>query len=343
MATMTENVIAACAENQTPMLEKGMYDSWKTCIWLYIKGKENGEMLLDSITKGPFQLKEEINVPSADDTIEENRAQTVEDLSPKEKLRYDSDIKAVNILLLRLPVDIYTLINHYQTTKEIWDWVKELMEGTEMTLRDCEPKLSDEFDRFTSEPGESIHSHYLRFSKLINDMNIIKMSMLKMQINTKGEGHMAKQYQQDFLADRLEEIDKCEDLQLQTTLNFKTGHVDAYDLDCDDEATASAIFMASLSPARSLNDDTVAPTYNSDILSRVPHYDMYHENDVLNYVVQEAEYIEHFVSNNYSYDALTSDNNVISYADYMVTIENDVAQYVPYSSHDNAMILSVIE
>ncbi|GKE07600.1 hypothetical protein Tco_1399618, partial [Tanacetum coccineum] len=52
------------------------------------------------------------------------RPQKVEDLSAQEKLRYDSDIKAVNILLLGLPVDIYTLINHYQTAKEIWDHVK---------------------------------------------------------------------------------------------------------------------------------------------------------------------------------------------------------------------------
>ncbi|GKE88963.1 hypothetical protein Tco_1566438, partial [Tanacetum coccineum] len=43
-------------------------------------------------------------------------------------------------------------------------------------------------------------------------------------------------------------------------------------------------------------------------------------------------------------DEITSDSNVISYADYMVTIENDVAQYVPPPEQDkNTMILSVIE
>ncbi|GKA33403.1 retrovirus-related pol polyprotein from transposon TNT 1-94 [Tanacetum coccineum] len=136
MATMAENVVAAGAENRPQMLEKGMYNSCKTRIWLYIKGKENGEILLDSINKGPFQIKVEITVPSADGTTKEKLAQTVDDLSPKEKLRCDSDIKAVNILLLGLPVDIYTLINHYQTVKEIWDRVKELMEGIEMTLQE---------------------------------------------------------------------------------------------------------------------------------------------------------------------------------------------------------------
>ncbi|GKE23846.1 hypothetical protein Tco_1435358 [Tanacetum coccineum] len=70
------------------------------------------------------------NVIAADGVTDIRRAERLEDLKGDDKLRYESDIKAVNILLLGLPVDIYTLINHYQTAKEIWDRVKELMEGT---------------------------------------------------------------------------------------------------------------------------------------------------------------------------------------------------------------------
>ncbi|GKD43472.1 retrovirus-related pol polyprotein from transposon TNT 1-94 [Tanacetum coccineum] len=58
-------------------------------------------------------------------------------------------------------------------------------------------------------------------------------------------------------------------IQLHTTTNFKADHVDAYDSDCADQATTSAIFMASLSPARSLNDEIVPPTYDSNTLSKI--------------------------------------------------------------------------
>nr|GFC89591.1 hypothetical protein [Tanacetum cinerariifolium] len=98
--------------------------------------------------------------------------------------------------------------------------------------------------------------------------------------------------------------DDYEDLQLQATANFKADHNDVYDLDCDDEATANAIFMANLSPDGSLNDDMVAPRYDSDTLSEVPHYDAYHDSDVLNSNIQELRYIENIVSNNDSYDEL---------------------------------------
>ncbi|GJY28409.1 reverse transcriptase domain-containing protein [Tanacetum coccineum] len=156
--------------------------------------KENGDMLLNSIKNGAYKLEEDITVKDTDGVTNIIRKQTPDDLSPKERLRYDSDIKAVNIILLGLPVDIYTLINHYQTAKEIWDRVKELMKGTEMTKQERASMLYDEFDKFTSEPGESIHSYYLRYAKLINDMNMIPMSMSNMQINMKFVNHLQPEW-----------------------------------------------------------------------------------------------------------------------------------------------------
>ncbi|GJV01997.1 hypothetical protein Tco_1335566 [Tanacetum coccineum] len=101
--------------------------------------------------------------------------------------------------------------------------------------------------------------------------------------------------------------------------------------------------MARLSSIGSVYGDDINPTYDLDILSKVPHYDTYHETDMLNIVVQEMEYSKHLVHNNDSYDELTSDNNAISYVDYMTTIENDAAQSVPPLEQDNVMTLSVIE
>ncbi|GJW57940.1 reverse transcriptase domain-containing protein [Tanacetum coccineum] len=60
--------------------------------------------------------------------------------------------------------------------------------------------LYDEFDKFTSEPNESIHSYYLRFAKLINDMNMIPMSMTPMQINTKFANHLQPKWSRFVIA-----------------------------------------------------------------------------------------------------------------------------------------------
>nr|GEV15425.1 hypothetical protein [Tanacetum cinerariifolium] len=97
-----KNIIAAGSANRPLMLEKGMYDSWKTQILLYIRGKKNGKMLIDSIEKDPYKLAKEIIVKGDDGLTDITREQTPGDLAPKDRLRYDSDFKAVNINLLGL-------------------------------------------------------------------------------------------------------------------------------------------------------------------------------------------------------------------------------------------------
>ncbi|GJV16776.1 hypothetical protein Tco_1362099 [Tanacetum coccineum] len=81
------------------------------------------------------------------------------ELSAAEKIQADSDMKATNIILQGLPADIYSL------------------------EREC--KLYDAFDKFTHIKGETLLKYYLRFTQLINDMNIYKMKMEQFQVNTK--------------------------------------------------------------------------------------------------------------------------------------------------------------
>ncbi|GJS47943.1 hypothetical protein Tco_0598064 [Tanacetum coccineum] len=186
MDIMAENVIATGAENRPPMLENGMYDSWKSRILLYIEGKENGEMLIDSINNGPFQFKKEIIIPATEGTPEHKRPQELKDLTPEKKVK-DSE------------------------------WFKE---------------------------------------------NMLLAQAQKARVILQEE-------QQDFLVDGLEDLDSdCNDLQLHTTSIFKANHVGAFDLDCDETPTASAIFMARLSHAGLVNGDDVNATDDSDILSK---------------------------------------------------------------------------
>ncbi|GJZ86721.1 integrase, catalytic region, zinc finger, CCHC-type containing protein [Tanacetum coccineum] len=99
-------------------------------------------------------------------------------------------LQATNILLQGLPKDIYTLINHYTDAKDIWDNVKMLLEGSELTKKDHESQLYNDFEHFCQNKGETIHDYYVRFAKLINDMRNIKMTMSRMQLNSKFVNNM---------------------------------------------------------------------------------------------------------------------------------------------------------
>ncbi|GJU06572.1 retrovirus-related pol polyprotein from transposon TNT 1-94 [Tanacetum coccineum] len=62
-----------------------------------------------------------------------------------------------------IPKDIYSLINHYTEAKYIWENVKMILEGSELTKDDRESQLYDEFEHFRQIKGETIQGYYVRF------------------------------------------------------------------------------------------------------------------------------------------------------------------------------------
>ncbi|GJU26616.1 retrovirus-related pol polyprotein from transposon TNT 1-94 [Tanacetum coccineum] len=181
------------ADNRPPMLDKTNYSSWASRMLLYIKGKEHGKLLVDSVLNGPFQYGTLVE-PGNETTPATIRTRTYADLTNEEKIHELVDIKATNIVLQGLTQDLYNLVNHNKDAKQIWDRVKLLIQGSELSLQERESKLYDDFDTFTSMPGETIHSYYMRFAQLINDMHTIGMTMKPLQVNTKFVNHLQPEW-----------------------------------------------------------------------------------------------------------------------------------------------------
>ncbi|GJX31856.1 hypothetical protein Tco_0241711 [Tanacetum coccineum] len=135
--TLAEYMILSGADNRPPMLDKDLYDSWKSRMELYMQNRENGRMILESVEHA------------------------------------DCDLKARNIILQGLPTDVYALVNHHRVATDLWEKVQFLI------------KLYDALFLFSRIKGKSLHQYYLRFTQLINDMNIYKMKMEQFQVNTK--------------------------------------------------------------------------------------------------------------------------------------------------------------
>ncbi|GJV97193.1 hypothetical protein Tco_1548770 [Tanacetum coccineum] len=154
----------------------------------YEKGDKDGnEFILNKHCVKPYQ-KDALDFDGSEDVnLEDERGvtlKTYEELSDKEKLKADCDLKATNIVLQGLPPDFYCLVNHHKVAKEIWDKVNLHMQGTSLSKQERECQLYDEFDKFSQVKGETLYEYYLRFAQLINDMNIIQIIMQPVQVNT---------------------------------------------------------------------------------------------------------------------------------------------------------------
>ncbi|GJY40630.1 retrovirus-related pol polyprotein from transposon TNT 1-94 [Tanacetum coccineum] len=198
MANLSEDIQCAGSDTRPPMLDKADFASWQQRIRLYCRGKENGVNILKSIDEGPFQMGTTRGIVAEGTegpiNLGPERPRVYSDLSQDEKDRYNADIRATNIILQGLPKDIYSLINHYTDAKDIWDNVKMLLEGSELTKEDRESQLYDDFEHFRQNKGETIHDYYVRFAKLINDMRNIKMTMSKIQLNSKFVNNMLPEW-----------------------------------------------------------------------------------------------------------------------------------------------------
>nr|GFA27429.1 hypothetical protein [Tanacetum cinerariifolium] len=138
MASLADKAILSGADNRPLMIEKDMYDSWKSRMELYMLNRQHGRMILESVKYGPLLWP----------TVEEDgvtRLKKYSELSAAEAIQADCDVKATNIILQALPPEIYAL------------------------EREC--KLYDEFDKFAYQKGETLRDFYLRFSLLLNDIN----------------------------------------------------------------------------------------------------------------------------------------------------------------------------
>ncbi|GJV99617.1 hypothetical protein Tco_1554869 [Tanacetum coccineum] len=93
MSSLAEFTILNGVDNRPPMLDNLMYDSWKSRMELYMENHENAP----------------------------------------EKLQYEADVKATNIILQGVPADVYAFVSHHRVAKDLWERIELLMQGTSLT------------------------------------------------------------------------------------------------------------------------------------------------------------------------------------------------------------------
>nr|GEW73258.1 hypothetical protein [Tanacetum cinerariifolium] len=276
--TLAEYMILFSADNRPPMLNKDLYDSWKSRMELYMQNREHERMILESVEHSPLIWP----------TVKENwvtRTKKYAELFAAEKIQADCDMKATNIILKGLPADIYSLVNHHRVAKDLWERVQLLMQG-DVTIS-CLNKAMDfltpvAFSRFLSTNNQLRTFSNPRNQATIQDGMVIVQQVQGRQgqsysgtgyksnatssggnnasrharvvkcYNCQGEGH---EEQLAFLADP--GVSDGQDVQTIIVNNaaFQTEDLDTYDSDCDDSSNAKAVLMANIS------------NYDSDVIS----------------------------------------------------------------------------
>nr|GEV56316.1 copia protein [Tanacetum cinerariifolium] len=223
------------------------------------------------------------------------------ELSTAEKIQADCDMKATNIILQGLPADIYSLVNHYKFSKNLWDIVQLLMQGFVFLVfspgDDSIAYLNKEMTFLTAIASSRFPSTNNQLRTSSNTRNQATIQHGKARVvkcyNYHGEGHMDRQCtkhkqqrnaawykEKEMLAEAQEagqilDEEKLAFLadsripagQAQTIIPhnaaFQTEDLDTYDYDCNDLSATQAVLMANIS------------NYGSDFISEVPNFETY--------------------------------------------------------------------
>nr|GEV81623.1 hypothetical protein [Tanacetum cinerariifolium] len=206
-------------------------------------------------------------------------------LSPKEKEWYNADIRATNIPLQGLPKDIYTLINHYTDAKDIWDNVKMLLEGLELTKKtvnhNCMMTLN------TSVIAKEKLFMTTMNQAMVQDGRVVVQNVQGRQNrgqwnNARGVGAAGYGGAQNRVRNanpgqaRQIKCYNCNDLALNADNVFQADDCDAFNSEVYEAPTAQTMFMVNLSFADPIYDEA-SPSYDSDILSEVPDHENYQD------------------------------------------------------------------
>nr|GEU48552.1 putative ribonuclease H-like domain-containing protein [Tanacetum cinerariifolium] len=339
---LVEAAILSGADNRPPMLEKDMYDLWKSRMELYMINRQHGRMILESVENSLLLWP----------TIKENRV-----TRPK---KY-SELSATEAKLIVI--------------------IQMLMQGTSLTKQERECKLYDEFDKFAYKKGESLREFYLRFSLLLNDMNIYNMKLEHFQVNTKFLNTLPPEWSK-FVTD----VKLVRDLHTQNVdqLHAYLGQHEFYENEKGDVPIDAINHMMSFLTAvvtsrypptnyqlrnssnprqqATINNGkvTVQPIQGRQFLwlliapmANLSHYGSYNlgevhnpdnvTNNVINQAMQAMLIPEQSNIMNQSKTEITSDSNIIPYSQYVSESQYAAVQNLNFPAQEDALILSVIE
>nr|GEY23945.1 hypothetical protein [Tanacetum cinerariifolium] len=153
--------------------------------------------------------------------------QTDDELTEKELKQIEADDQAIQTIPLCLPEDIYAVVDSCKTAQEIWLRVQQMMKGSDIRIQKKKAKLFNEWERFTSNEGESIESYYHRFLKLMNDLKRNKQFLEKIASNLKFLNNLQPEWSRHVtLVHQIKDLHTADYTQLYDFLKYNQNKVD---------------------------------------------------------------------------------------------------------------------
>ncbi|KAK1366625.1 hypothetical protein POM88_042186 [Heracleum sosnowskyi] len=154
-----------------PVLDKENYFHWKVKMHLHLMSMD--ERYVDCIEKGPHvPMKLDSRVGLPDDAPDVKIPKTVSEWTVEDIAEVHKDKRTMNILFNGLEQEMFDNVINCTTSKEVWDTVRTLCEGTEQVRENKMQLLIQQYEHFHFKAGETLNDTFSRFQKLLNGLKL---------------------------------------------------------------------------------------------------------------------------------------------------------------------------
>nr|GEY36634.1 ribonuclease H-like domain-containing protein [Tanacetum cinerariifolium] len=180
MQTQTSNtlhnaIMEAGSKDRPPMLAPGNYVQWRSRIKRYIDTKPNHKLFYYCLENPPYKLDwKDIKVPVSEGSPIATTArihETYKNVTQEIRDQLNAKVEAVQIILTGIDNDIYSTVDACPNACEMWKAIEMLKHDESINVQDLEINLYREFEKFTSQDGESLESYYSRSAGYENQRN----------------------------------------------------------------------------------------------------------------------------------------------------------------------------
>ncbi|KAJ9542659.1 hypothetical protein OSB04_029165 [Centaurea solstitialis] len=184
---MSRDLLSMGSKSKPPVLQIGVYPQWRVRMIQFLNNID--KTLMTSIQEGP--IKPFIDIPGTPETattpaIEPRRVFKIfRHYNELEKIRAELDDKALTLLTMAIPNDLFNRVDSRNTAKELWDELEKQFQGTERSIQAKLNQAIGAYEGFKALEGETLADSFSRFNIILNDLRRNGMQKSTSEINFK--------------------------------------------------------------------------------------------------------------------------------------------------------------
>ncbi|KAJ9551027.1 hypothetical protein OSB04_015072 [Centaurea solstitialis] len=178
---MSKEILGIGSETRPPVLVMGEYQQWR----LHREGPIRPTVTVAAVPKTDTCLE----LPAY--VVEK----PVEMFNPEQRARHLVDKRALTLLIMALPNDMYARVDSLTNAQDVWLEIEQQMQGGDTVVESQKESALNAYEGFKARENESLTESYQRLNAFVNDLRRLGVEKSKYEVNVKFLKNLTQEWQ----------------------------------------------------------------------------------------------------------------------------------------------------